>query len=150
NRLRWHYPVGDVMPDGTYRGLPKRIVIERAPVRPKDVYKHPMASTLYPFDWWEPLPDVFMAGFVPPRAYELPKPVQAIRFEYQGSPARIVVRDAANDVVVYDRLVANGESVYVEATLIDTVDIYGLWAKLTDIHVLDLFKNHGLKFEAIA
>src|SRR5829696_1251185 len=88
NRLRWHYPVGDITPDGTYRGLPKVIVIERAP-----------------FDF----PDVFMAGFVAPGSYTLPKPVQAIRFEYQGSPARIVIRDSTNDVVVYDRLVVNGE-----------------------------------------
>jgi len=148
--LRWHYPVQEVTPGGGYLGLPKRIIVERAPLDSKDLFQHPMSSSLYPYDWWEARPDISVFGFVPPHAYTLPAPAQAIRFDYQGSPARIVIHDAANNVVAYDRLVQNGDSVYAEAALIDTVDIYATWAMLKNIHVLDLFKSHGLPFEPIA
>jgi len=150
HRLRWHYPVQHLTPGGSYLGLPKRIIVERAPLDSKDLFQHPMASSLYPYDWWEGRPDISVFGFVPPHSYTLSGPVQAIRFDYQGSPARIVIREAANDVVAYDRLVQNGDSVYAEAALIDAVDIYATWAMLKNIHVLDLFKSHGLPFEPIA
>ncbi|NOJ79790.1 hypothetical protein [Myxococcus xanthus] len=149
HRLRWHYPVQAIVA-GSYLGLPKRIVVERAPLDPKDLYQHPLASAQYPYDWWEARPDVSVFGFVPPYAYTLRAPVQGIRFDYQGSPARIVIRDAASGVVAYDRLVTSGESVYAEAALLDRVDIYATWAMLSNLHVLDLFKSHGLPFQPIA
>lgn len=150
NRLRWHFPVADVLPGGAYRGLPKRIVIERAPIGSRDVYKDPMGSAAYPYDWWEPLPDVFMAGFVAPQGFTLPRPVQAIRFVYEGSPGRLVIRDAQHDGVVYDRPVADGDVIYVEGTFIDTVDLYGAWGRFIGVRVLDLFRDHQLRFEQIA
>lgn len=150
NRLRWHFPVADALPGGAYRGLPKRIVVERAPIGSRDVYKDPMGSAAYPYDWWEPLPDVFMAGFVAPQGFTLPRPVQAIRFTYEGSPGRLVIRDAQHDNVVYDRPVADGDVIYVEGSFIDTVDLYGAWGRFTGVRVLDLFRDHQLRFEKIA
>lgn len=159
HRLRWHYPVRDVVAEGGYLGLPKRIVIERASLDSHDFYhsplvssrypSHPMASSLYPDKWWEPQPDISVFGFVPPYAYTLPAPVQAIRFNYHGSPARIVVGNSAGEIA-YDALVRQGDSVYVEASMIDTVHIYATLANLVGIYVLDLFKSHGLQFEPIA
>jgi hypothetical protein len=150
HRLRWHYPVQALDGVGNYVGLPKRVVVERAPLDSKDLYQHPHATSLYPYDWWEARPDLSVAGFVPPHAYTLPTPVQGIRFDYSGSPARIVIRDSASGAVVHDRRVVNGDSVYLEAAMLDTVDIHATWAMLSHIHVLDLFKSHGLPFEPVA
>lgn len=150
HRLRWHYPVQQHTASGGYLGLPDRIIVERAPLDDKDLYTSPLTSSAYPYSWWEARPDVSVFGFVPPHEYTLTTPVQAIRFHYQGSPARIVIRDAVNDVVTFDRLVNTGDAIYAEGAFIDAVSIYATWAMLTDIHVLDLFKSHGLPFEPIA
>jgi hypothetical protein len=150
HRLRWHYPVEEIVAGGNYLGLPKRIIVERAPLDSRDLYQHPLASSAYPYNWWEARPDISVAAFSPPHKVALPSPVQGIRFDYRGSPARIVIRDAASDIVAYDRLVANGDSVYAEAALLDTVEVYATWAMISNLHVLDLFKSHGLVFERIA
>lgn len=150
HRLRWHYPVEEIVDGGGYLGLPKRIVVERAPLDSKDLYQHPLASSAYPYAWWEARPDVSVAAFAPPHTVTLPAPVQGIRFDYKGSAARIVIRNATSDIVAFDRLVADGDSVYAEAALLDTVELYATWAMLSNFHVLDLFKSHGLPFEKIA
>jgi hypothetical protein len=149
HRLRWHYPVLEVVAGG-YLGLPTRILVERAPLDRQHMYGHAQASAQYPLLWWEPIPDVNVFGFVPPHEHVLASPVQAITFDYHGAPARIVIRDSARDAVVFDRLVNDGDNVYAEAALIDSVLLYTTWANLTNIQVLDLFKSHGLAFEPIA
>ena len=149
HRLRWHYPVQNIV-GGAYLGLPKRILIERAPLDLQHMYGDPFASAQYPYSWWEMVPDINVFGFVPPFEHALPTPVQAIRFDYHGAPARIVIRDSAREDVIVDRLVADGDKVYAEGALIDSVSLYTTWANLTNVQVLDLFKSHGLAFEPIA
>jgi hypothetical protein len=150
HRLRWHYPLQALTAAGGYLGLPEKIIVERAPLDSQDFYDKGPVSAAYPYSWWQSLPDISIFGFVAPHEHTLASPVQAIRFNYQGSPARIVIRDSANGGVAFDRLVSDGDEVYAEGVLIDSFAIYGLWSMLKQIFVLDLFLDHGLTFEPIA
>ncbi|AWK89442.1 hypothetical protein [Azospirillum thermophilum] len=150
NRLRWHYPMEEVTAEGRYVGLPKTLVVERAPLDSRDLYRTRETSLAYPSDWWDRLGDVAVAGFLPPFAHALPGPVQAVSFLWEGSAGRILIRDRTTGSAAFDRTVSNGDIVYAEGTGLDTVLVFAVWGTLRNLRVLDLFRDRGLRFEPIA
>jgi len=149
NRLRWHYPFDALENAGQYVGLPDVVVIERAPVDREDLFQMHDASINYPHSWWDRLGDVTLSGFLPLHEHRV-GPAQAIAFTWRGLASRIRVHDLATDRDIADRVVNDGELVYVEGPLIDSVTIYAFFGKLEDLRMLDLFRDRALEWKRLA
>lgn len=147
NRLRWHYPLQELDSNGQYLGLPKRVIIERAPVDARDLFHHPQASTPYPIEWWQNLGDVVLADLVPLLAHPLPRPVQAVAFTWRGVATSILF--FAGDKRVAQRFVADGDLVYVEAAVIETIIVLDTHATFENLRILDLFADRDLNWEPL-
>jgi hypothetical protein len=150
NRLRWHYPVQDVLSKTRYVGLPETVIIERAPLDRQNLFEARESTSPYPYLWWDAQGDVTLFAFVPPYEHALSTPVQAVTFTYRGTPGRIVIRDSASSRVVLDRAVASGDVLYAEAPRIDSILLFAFGGTLENLRTLDLFRDRGLPFEPIA
>jgi hypothetical protein len=153
NRLRWRYPYELLDGGGAALGLPKELVVERAPLkdfRPLPIDAQGVAGrrafSTSPAAWWTTLGDIAIGGF--PATYVPPTPLQGIVFTYRGPDARLLVTDAG--VVVRDELVSDGTIVAAEGAELDSVIVLGFSATLQDVRALDLYANHGLAWKAIA
>lgn len=148
NRLRWDYPLQALDANGQYLGLPKTVIVERAPVESRDLFQPPQASAAYPFQWWDSYGDITLTGLVPLLAHALPKPAHAVAFTWRGGATRILF--TANGALVAQRFVADGEAVYVEAAVLDSIVALGTFGVLEDLRSLDLFADRGLEWRPIA
>jgi hypothetical protein len=161
NRLRWSFPSGEIKSRGRFIGFPETVVVERAPVdedipqvkpTPTAILGLPAAvpvTATAPFSWWDNHGTVNLAGF-PPLRHQLPSPIQAVSFQYMGPAARMLVMDRENDRLVADRMVSNGDAVYLESPAMDEFIFLAFAASLNNFRTLDLFKNRGLTWETIA
>ncbi|MBA4141847.1 MAG: hypothetical protein H0X43_02335 [Nitrosospira sp.] len=152
NRLRWSVPVDEVV-DGAFRGLPVSIVVERSllPLTSfGDTTFFNTPSWPIPLDWWETLGDL-PVGFALAVRLALPKPVQAIRFIYQGPENRARIFSSAGEVLMI-RTLMPGQIVLVEGTEIAELEFLIGGATLLQTSILDLFAGHdaGVNFEQIA
>jgi hypothetical protein len=162
NRLRWRYPA-DEPTNGSFRGLPETVTVERAEVR--DVERTPrhkstasvallsgpafVPSLTTPLSWWTILGDVDVLSFEIPTRHALP-PVQAVRFVYHGEPTRLLLRDSARNVTELDTVVRDGDLVSFEGSSLDEIVVYTLFAHLEGLAVLDLFEDRQLDWQEIA
>ena len=158
NRLRWFYPVEAPDGSGGFLGLPDTIIIERAwldediPQKPETVITGSGATVALPtvpYSWWKSNGDVIPNGFLPQKL-TLSKSVQAARFTYRGLTARLRVFDSATDTLVTERKVADGDIVLIEAPDLDRFELLTVAGCFENFMTLDLFDDHGLKFEEIA
>ena len=160
NRLRWSYPLQATDSGGKFLGLPEAVVVERAwvtgeipqPTEGYSIAAPPVGAASLPsvpFDWWDKHGDVTPSGFMP-SVLTLPKPVQAVRFIYQGLPARLMVYDSGNNLLLTERVLGNGEFFHLEAAAIDRFEVLALSATFENFMTLDLFADRGLKWEEIA
>lgn len=158
NRLRWSYPVD--APDGSdgFLGLPDTIIVERAWIDEDIVHKPDnfttgfgASSALYtvPYSWWKSHGDVAPVEFFL-KILTLPKPVQAARFTYRGLTTRLRVFDSATNVLVAERMVANGDNVLIEAPDLDRFEILAVSSHFENFMTLDMFEDRKLVFEEIA
>ena len=153
NRLRWSVEAGALAGDDAYAGLPESVVLERAPVD-EDLPWRPeqgggAAGPLAPFSWWDNHGDIAMAGFLP-GFFEMPAPVQAVRFVYRGAPARLRVLHMASGAIVAERLVSDGDPVNIDGSSLDRIEVTAFGAVLEDLATLDLHSDRGLAWETIA
>jgi hypothetical protein len=148
NRLRWDYPLQTLDANGRYLGLPKTVVVERAPVDSRDLFQPPQASAAYPVQWWDKHGDITLSSLVPLLVHPLPKPAHAVAFTWRGGASRILL--AARGALVAERYVADGEAVYVEAATIEAIVALGTFGVLEDLRSLDLFPDRGLEWRPIA
>ena len=159
NRLRWSYPLQATDSDGHFLGLPETVVVERAWVtsdipQPNEGYTLaalPVAGSLppVPYDWWDMHGDVIPIGFMP-LVLTLPQPVQAVRFTYQGPPARLMVYDRGNDLLLAERVLNDGDFFHLESAAIDRFEVLAPYATFKNFMILDLFADRGLHWEEIA
>lgn len=152
NRLRWAVPVDEVV-DGAFRGLPVSVLLERSLLPPTgfgDTVFFDTPSWPIPLDWWEPLGDLSV-GFGLAVRLALPKPVQAVRFVYQGPENRLRVFTPAGEAVMI-RALMPGQIVLIESTDIAGLEFLIGGATLLQASILDLFAGHdaGVNFEQIA
>ncbi|WP_345970837.1 hypothetical protein WCX72_03160 [Sulfurimonas sp. HSL1-6] len=154
HRLRWSYPLQAPDGSGGFLGLPDTIIVERAwmdelsPRKPET----PGESTALlsvPASWWKVHGDIIPDGWIVCR-FELPAPVQAVRFTYRGMTTRLRVFDSATDTLVAERSVSDGEVVLVEAADMDRFELLGMGSRFENFRSLDLFDDRGLSFEEIA
>jgi hypothetical protein len=151
NRLRWSYPVSALDASGRYLGLPRRIMIERAPVSNRDLFHPRQATVSFPHSWWEALPDHPLNPFILVETYNLPTPVQAVYFRYEDGPQlRVLARNTSTDTIHADRTVPNGGDFYLEAPAIDQLVLVSSGGKLLNLRVLNLFRDRNLEWRRIA
>lgn len=154
NRLRWSYPLEGLAGEDKFLGLPEQIIVERAWLDEDIPYEYPRKPGSYavsgtiPYNWWDEQGTVSVSG-MPWAALNLGAPVQAVRFTYQGMPARVVVYDET-DQVVTERLLNNGDFFYHEAPSMQRLVFLAFSVTLQDLGTVDLFDDHGLPFETIA
>jgi len=158
NRLRWSYPLEALDGSGGFLGLPETIIVERAwldediPHQPEKVTTSTgttISLPTAPYSWWKSHGDVVPSGFLPQKL-TLSKPVQAARFTYRGPRGRLRVFDSATNTLVAERRVANGDLVVITAPDLDKFELLTMFGRFENLMTLDLFDDHGLKFEEIA
>jgi hypothetical protein len=153
NRLRWSLDFQEIS-NGRFLGLPARATVERALIHnetPPDTGALDDPPNAAPVSWWENLGDLATGPVFPPRIV-LPKPVQALRFQYQGPPALMRVYDNSGAVALM-KPVAPDEQVRVNGAAIRSVELFAAPATLHTVQVLDLFSAAhaaGLVFQTIA
>jgi hypothetical protein len=154
HRLRWRYPA-DVRVDGTFLGLPDTVVVERAPLNADFVFQveelmdPPPDWAVTPVGWWDDLGDLPVA----PAGERFPlRGVQAVRFRYEGTAARIVAIDQDSPAAAFDRVVHHGEDVVIRGAYLAAVNVLalGFGNVLRRFRVLDLFADRGLPWEPVA
>ncbi len=151
NRLRWHYPVQEIGADGSYRGLPRSLIVERAPLDSRELRQFRQASSAdYPANWWQLHGDIYFGPLLPASEHRLSGPVQAVSFTWRGTEARILFVNSQTGRTEAARTVANGDSVYAEGLGIDTIVAIGEGGTLEHLLTLDLFRDFGLDWERIA
>jgi hypothetical protein len=148
HRLRWHYPLEALDTNGKYLGLPSKMIVERAPLDSRDLLAHPQASMGYPVQWWDQHGDIALASIVPLLVHPLPKPAQAVMFTWRGANARILFADAQRQIA--ERFAVDGDTVYVEASRIETIVVLEMHATLENLRTLDLFADRGLEWRPLA
>lgn len=158
NRLRWSYPLAASDGSDKFLGLPDTIIVERAWVK-EDIPQNTQTVTtatgaaaaipMVPYAWWKSHGNVIPSGLFPQK-HTLPKPVQAARFTYRGMTARLRVFNKAADTLVAERMVTDGEDVLINAPEFDTFELLTAFCHFDNFKTLDLFDDHGLKFEEIA
>ncbi|MBB6732920.1 hypothetical protein [Cohnella zeiphila] len=148
NRLRWRVPMGEPDGAGRYLGLPKEIIVERAPFDLRSYSKRFAAA--YSTTWWETLGSPAVGGIFLADEYKLPGPVQAVSFVWQGGPARIEFLNGREGTREGMRTAVNGDAISVEGSAIDTIAVLGTGGTLANLRVLDLFRDRGLDWQPIA
>lgn len=157
NRLRIAYPLEEQDGPEAFLGLPKALIVERAPAD-EDVpateeasSKHAAPSGTIPFGWWKAHGSPFLPPTVPPLRFTLPGIVQAVRFIYKGPSARLKVLDEQSEEPLAVRDLSFGQPVYVEASTIRHLDfVTSSGVTLEDLESVDLFQDWGLEWEEIA
>ncbi len=158
NRLRWSYPLLASDSADDYLGLPKTIIVERAWLDediPQQIVQGKTASAPsmplppIPVLWWNSYGDVHPTGFLQ-TVHQLPRPVQAARFTYRGTKARLRVYDSAANALVAERIIDDGDLFNLEAPVIDRFEVLAISPTFQNFMTLDLFVDRGLPWEEIA
>lgn len=145
NRLRWHIPAGEIDPaTSEFFGLPEVIILERRDIEWSIGERPP--SGYITLD--EPVPDINLLGTFPV-THRFSRPLERLRFRYDGRPTRLLVRDSKRDRTLFDRVLADGETVDVLGAQIDQVVVHAFRARLRNVFVVDAYKS-AARWEEVA
>lgn len=149
NRLRWSWPSDATA--GAEHILPNTMLVERAPLHAgpdeRAIEQYGPAGAVPPF-MWNNLGDVSLFGALSV-SHSLGSPVQAVRFVYNGKPARVHAFSGVNDVATQQ--VFDGQWVVLHAAAIDLLVVTAASCELRMLETCDLYAPPlPLSFEVIA
>jgi hypothetical protein len=137
--------------NGAYRGLPERATVERAELsEPIMTSAFASAGVAFPMSWFETETSPFVTTFALPSRYVFPKSVQLANFTYQGPQCVMRALDGEHGETVAERLVSDGETVWIKAAFIGELQFFSGPATLLNLRFIDFYADRGLPFTAIA